>query len=74
MKPVEQEPTGTTSPGRASVGMEDIVRAHHVLREVIVRTPLQRDAVLSAKYNCNVYLKRKTFKWCARSKSGAPII
>ncbi|WP_458125285.1 threonine ammonia-lyase IlvA [Paenibacillus sp. Z3-2] len=59
MKPVEQEPTGTTSPGRASVGMEDIVRAHHVLREVIVRTPLQRDAVLSAKYNCNVYLKRE---------------
>ncbi|MCL6663797.1 threonine ammonia-lyase IlvA [Paenibacillus amylolyticus] len=59
MKPVEQEPTGTTSPGRAIVGMEDIVRAHHVLREVIVRTPLQRDAVLSAKYNCNVYLKRE---------------
>jgi threonine dehydratase len=39
--------------------MEDIVRAHHMLREVIVRTPLQRDAVLSAKYNCNVYLKRE---------------
>ncbi|PZT52581.1 threonine ammonia-lyase IlvA [Paenibacillus silvae] len=39
--------------------MEDIVRAHHVLREVIVRTPLQRDAVLSAKYDCNVYLKRE---------------
>lgn len=42
-----------------TVGMEDIVRAHHVLREVIVRTPLQRDAVLSAKYGCNVYLKRE---------------
>lgn len=41
------------------VGMEDIVRAHHVLREVIVRTPLQLDAVLSAKYSCNVYLKRE---------------
>ncbi len=41
------------------VGMEDIVRAHHVLREVIVRTPLQLDAVLSAKYDCNVYLKRE---------------
>ncbi|WP_315794480.1 threonine ammonia-lyase IlvA [Paenibacillus sp. BIC5C1] len=59
MKPVEQEPTGTANPGRTGVGMEDIVRAHHVLREVIVRTPLQRDAVLSAKYNCNVYLKRE---------------
>lgn len=41
------------------VGMEDIVRAHHVLREVIIRTPLQRDAVLSAKYDCDVYLKRE---------------
>ncbi|AOZ93582.1 threonine ammonia-lyase IlvA [Paenibacillus crassostreae] len=41
------------------VRMEDIIRAHHVLREVIVRTPLQWDAVLSAKYNCNVYLKRE---------------
>ncbi|MGF9697136.1 MULTISPECIES: threonine ammonia-lyase IlvA [Paenibacillus] len=59
MKPVEQESTGNKSSGQAGVGMEDIVRAHHVLREVIVRTPLQRDAVLSAKYNCNVYLKRE---------------
>ncbi|MFP4979060.1 threonine ammonia-lyase IlvA [Paenibacillus sp. CN-4] len=41
------------------VGMEDIVRAHHRLREVIVRTPLQRDDVLSARYECNVYLKRE---------------
>lgn len=59
MKPLEQEVAGTPSYARAQVGMEDIVRAHHVLREVIVRTPLQRDAVLSAKYNCNVYLKRE---------------
>ncbi|MFB5762909.1 threonine ammonia-lyase IlvA [Paenibacillus medicaginis] len=42
-----------------SVGMEDIVRAHHLLRDVIVRTPLQRDAMLSAKYGCDVYLKRE---------------
>lgn len=42
-----------------SVGMEDIIRAHHMLREVIVKTPLQRDAVLSAKYGCEVYLKRE---------------
>jgi threonine dehydratase len=63
MKPVDQETTGAGNGNEgsrhASVGMEDIVRAHHVLREVIVRTPLQRDAVLSAKYNCNVYLKRE---------------
>ncbi|UHA75589.1 threonine ammonia-lyase IlvA [Paenibacillus sp. 481] len=42
-----------------AVTMEHVVRAHHVLKEVIVRTPLQRDAVLSAKYDCNVYLKRE---------------
>lgn len=41
------------------VGMEDIVRAHHVLREVIVRTPLQRDHTLSEKYECNIFLKRE---------------
>lgn len=44
---------------RQTVGMEDIVRAHHVLKEVVVRTPLHLDATLSAKYECNVYLKRE---------------
>ncbi|GGG04145.1 threonine ammonia-lyase IlvA [Paenibacillus aceti] len=44
---------------RQAVGMEDIVRAHHVLKEVVKRTPLQLDAALSAKYECNVYLKRE---------------
>ena len=48
-----------TYTAKRAVSMEDIVRAHHVLREVIVRTPLQRDAVLSAKYDCEVYLKRE---------------
>lgn len=48
-----------TSQRELTVGMEDIVRAHHMLREVIVRTPLQRDAMLSAKYGCDVYLKRE---------------
>ncbi|WP_160033741.1 threonine ammonia-lyase IlvA [Paenibacillus sp. An7] len=55
MKSVETPNHGTVP----VVGMEDIVRAHHVLREVIVRTPLQHDAVLSAKYGCEVYLKRE---------------
>lgn len=44
---------------RQTVGMEDIVRAHHVLKEVVVRTPLHLDATLSAKYECDVYLKRE---------------
>lgn len=46
MKSENQETAGTSTGNEgsrhASVGMEDIVRAHHVLREVIVRTPLQR--------------------------------
>ncbi|MCG7408101.1 threonine ammonia-lyase IlvA [Paenibacillus sp. ACRRX] len=45
--------------GTTNVMMEHIVRAHHVLKEVIVRTPLQRDPILSARYDCNVYLKRE---------------
>lgn len=57
MEPTETQKTDPTM--ASTVGMEDIVRAHHMLREVIVRTPLQRDAVLSTKYNCNVYLKRE---------------
>ncbi|MUG86983.1 threonine ammonia-lyase IlvA [Paenibacillus timonensis] len=44
---------------RQTVGMEDIVKAHHVLKEVVIRTPLQLDATLSAKYECSVYLKRE---------------
>lgn len=44
---------------RHAVGMEDIVRAHHVLKEVVRRTPLQLDPTLSAKYDCKVYLKRE---------------
>ncbi|AET59137.1 threonine ammonia-lyase IlvA [Paenibacillus terrae] len=58
MEPTETQKIDPT-PMASTVSMEDIVRAHHMLREVIVRTPLQRDAVLSAKYNCNVYLKRE---------------
>ena len=41
------------------VGMEEIVSAHHVLKDVVFRTPLQRNATLSAKYDCNVFLKRE---------------
>lgn len=43
----------------STVGVGDIVFAHQVLKEVTTRTPLQRDAFLSNKYNCNVFLKRE---------------
>ncbi|ERM16715.1 threonine ammonia-lyase IlvA [Brevibacillus laterosporus] len=39
--------------------IEDILVASHLLREVIVKTPLQYNAVLSDKYQCNVFLKRE---------------
>lgn len=42
-----------------AVGMGDIVLAHHVLKDVIRRTPLLRDPYLSNKYECEVYLKRE---------------
>lgn len=43
----------------SEVRVEDIVHAHHLLREAIVRTPLQKDHRLSQKYDCHVYLKRE---------------
>lgn len=41
------------------VGMGEIAYAHHVLKEVITRTPLIKDNYLSNKYECSVYLKRE---------------
>ncbi|MEO3945145.1 threonine ammonia-lyase IlvA [Gorillibacterium sp. CAU 1737] len=41
------------------VGMQEIVYAHHMLKDVITRTPLLRDSYLSGKYGCNVFLKRE---------------
>ena len=41
------------------VKIEDIIVANHVLKDVITKTPLQKNKILSAKYNCNVYLKRE---------------
>ena len=41
------------------VGLEDIIRANHVLSRVIEPSPLQRNELLSNLYECNVYLKRE---------------
>ncbi|MBW5445465.1 threonine ammonia-lyase IlvA [Cohnella sp. CFH 77786] len=43
----------------ARVPLADVLHAHRVLQEVIVPTPLQPNRGLSAKYGCNVYLKRE---------------
>ncbi|WP_274432525.1 threonine ammonia-lyase IlvA [Alicyclobacillus sp. ALC3] len=45
--------------GVRGLDIEDIRRAFHTVQEVTVDTPLTRNAVLSDRYNCNVYLKRE---------------
>lgn len=42
-----------------TVKVEDIVVANHVLKDVIEKTPLQKNKILSEQYGCNVYLKRE---------------
>ncbi|MFC4775972.1 threonine ammonia-lyase IlvA [Paenibacillus sp. GCM10023252] len=43
----------------ARVGLQDIVYAQMHLKDVITRTPLQHNRVLSERYGCQVYLKRE---------------
>ncbi|TXC93193.1 threonine ammonia-lyase IlvA [Metabacillus litoralis] len=42
-----------------NVYVEDILKAHHLLKDVVTHTPLQRNEQLSDKYQCNIYLKRE---------------
>ncbi|MDR3539616.1 MAG: threonine ammonia-lyase [Desulfosporosinus sp.] len=39
--------------------LENIIKAGQALKGIITRTPLQRNDILSEKYNCNLYLKRE---------------
>lgn len=41
------------------VTIEDILKASEVLQEIAEETPLEYDAYLSNKYQCDVYLKRE---------------
>ncbi|TJY40780.1 threonine ammonia-lyase IlvA [Cohnella pontilimi] len=41
------------------IPLADVLNAHRILQEVIVPTPLQANRGLSAKYDCNVFLKRE---------------
>ncbi|WP_394173800.1 threonine ammonia-lyase IlvA [Guptibacillus hwajinpoensis] len=43
----------------SKVQVEDVIIANQVLKEVAVHTPLQRNKILSDRYNCNVYVKRE---------------
>ncbi|SEN47150.1 L-threonine ammonia-lyase [Amphibacillus marinus] len=42
-----------------SIDVKDIVIAHQRIKDVITKTPLQKDPILSEKYECNVFLKRE---------------
>jgi threonine dehydratase len=42
-----------------SFNVEDIIIASHTIKDVISPTPLQYNALLSERYDCNVYLKRE---------------
>ncbi|MDV2884385.1 threonine ammonia-lyase IlvA [Alkalihalophilus pseudofirmus] len=39
--------------------IEDIIIANQRLKDVVTHTPLQKNQVLSERYQCNVYLKRE---------------
>ncbi|WP_096200888.1 threonine ammonia-lyase IlvA [Bacillus sp. FJAT-45350] len=43
----------------AKIHIEDIIIANQTLKDVVVHTPLQKNQVLSERYQCNVYLKRE---------------
>lgn len=43
----------------AFVQVEDILKAHQSLKDVVVHTPLEYNQRLSEKYGCKVYLKRE---------------
>jgi len=42
-----------------NVQVEDILKAHQAVKDVVNHTPLEKDQRLSEKYECNVYLKRE---------------
>lgn len=41
------------------VKVEDIVMANQTLKDVVTQTPLQKNELLSARFGCNIYLKRE---------------
>jgi len=44
---------------KGTVCVEDILIAYHTLKDVVTHTPLQKNPLLSERYDCNVYLKRE---------------
>lgn len=42
-----------------TVQVENVLIAHHFLKDVVVHTPLQKNDYLSEKYGANIYIKRE---------------
>ncbi|MFJ8234797.1 threonine ammonia-lyase IlvA [Ureibacillus sp. NPDC094379] len=42
-----------------TVAVESILRAHHLLKDVVLHTPLIKNEYLSEKYSANIYFKRE---------------
>ncbi|MCZ0701984.1 threonine dehydratase [Natronobacillus azotifigens] len=42
-----------------TIDIKDIIIANQLIKDVVDKTPLQKDPILSEKYDCNVYLKRE---------------
>lgn len=43
--------------------VEDILKAYHLLKDVVIHTPLQKNEQLSEKYECDVYIKREDLQY-----------
>lgn len=43
--------------------VEDILKAHQLLKDVVTHTPLQKNEQLSEKYACDIYIKREDLQY-----------
>ena len=60
MEQHEQAPKKEARRGRMRrMSMEDIIVANHMLKDVVYKTPLQKNQILSDRFDCQVYLKRE---------------
>ncbi|WEG12961.1 threonine ammonia-lyase IlvA [Pullulanibacillus sp. KACC 23026] len=44
------------------IQVKDIFIANHILKDIVIHTPVQRNDILSKRYECEVYLKREDFQ------------
>ena len=52
---------------KTTLNAKDVDNAYLRIKDVVKETPLQFDLYLSQKYDCNVYLKEKTYNGFALS-------